>query len=625
MQLRFAVATKLLKLQSNSHRPCDMASSNSPVHVGIVHYNEENFADALLCFQEACAQDPADEYPFWWLGRCLQKLGRLSEAENAFRAASELSPDDAQNQFDLAKTLFDQRRFDEALPFFRRACALDSGEESYFQWLGQCLEKLDRMVEAEEAFRTACTLEPSDGDCHFLFAKFLFEQGNLEEAERFALRACELKPNSWEFHQLQGRVLHGLGRYHESEERFRCALGLNSGEASNYYWLGFSIDMQGRLEEANNYYVAAIQHAPHTAVAADSLNNLGVNAWLEEDKAAALSHLMEALRIQRVLVARGERAIDNLDENLRIFLHNSSISTDVRTFLQRMMEVEGRIREPRELAEAEVETGAFQAWLDSGVHWLDSANWRDREDSGFLRDLYLSGVQWATEDVWIFPEFDAGESEIEEALAFVDNLSASLGKEPDTPIYLVATGFSIAMTIEDEILRAWVGRENVGLAVSVDLNTWDLHYRDEDPDAIFAVAAVVHWFLDCSLGIETHPKFARGLDYSDKVNVKWKSNSNAWLANASFDADVESVLRGQQRRPPTAHRVRGHIRELRERRPTEESRSRAPAYIRRNMGPNDTWVASYSKGGEAALKRLMTRLATHSSLADYLSTCPRQS
>jgi hypothetical protein len=70
------------------------------------------------------------------------------------------------------------------------------------------------------------------------------------------------------------------------------------------------------------------------------------------------------------------------------------------------------------------------------------------------------------------------------------------------------------------------------------------------------------------------------------------------------------------------HRVRGHIRTLIERQPTDEARENAPAYIRQNMGPTDTFVRSYTKNGEIGTDKLLDHLNTRSSLAAFLGTAP---
>ena len=93
-------------------------------------------------------------------------------------------------------------------------------------------------------------------------------------------------------------------------------------------------------------------------------------------------------------------------------------------------------------------------------------------------------------------------------------------------------------------------------------------------------------------------------------------------SNAPYEKNLGNIRRYAERTPPRAHRVRGHIRTLTERQPTDEAREIAPAYIRRNMGPTDTFVRSYTKSGDLATKKLLVHLNTKSSLADYLGTAP---
>jgi hypothetical protein len=410
-----------------------------------------------------------------------------------------------------------------------------------------------------------------------------------------------------------------LGRFAEAEPAFRRACELKTDDISYRVWLAKGLEElsdSGR-DEAVAIYRKIIGDEPDSDWRATALNNLGLIYWNEEDYAASFSLIMEAVRVRRRLKLEPDVSLKNLET----YLASPLLSDDVRVFVKQMWDAENRLLVRNDAIS--VAAVGFAEWLAAGSVWLDSASWSGREHSALLRELHASGAQWADPASYVFPEFIAGEEELDEALAFAENLSGSLRKQPDMPIHLDAADLRIAMTIENDHLRAWVGRERTGLAVSVNLKTWDVQYRADDPDAIFAVGAVLHWFLDCSGGIEHHPKFTRGLPTNEENVVPWRADNNTWSTNSSFDDDVEAVVSGRRKRPPKAHRVKGHIRTLSEYIPTEEARLRAPAYVRRNMGPNDTWVAGYSKGGEAALRSLITRLATFSSLADYLATCPR--
>jgi len=536
-------------------------------------------------FREACTLVPGNESYWRHLGLCLDKQELFEEAEQTFRKASELAPKSALNWLNLGMILYGLDRFGEAEHPLRKACEYGANHRNPWEYLGRCLSKLGRFAEAEPAFRRACELKPEDG-------------------------------NIW---LLLGHSLYSLGRFAEAVDALREACRLNPDDISLQVWLAKALTERsgaGR-DEAVAIYRKIIGDEPDSVWREAVLQLLGLIYWNEEDYAASFSLIMEAVRVRRRLKLEPDVSLKNLET----YLASPLLSDDVRVFVKQMWDAENRLLVRNDAIS--VAAVGFAEWLAAGSVWLDSASWSGREHSALLKELHASGAQWADPANCVFPEFNAGEEELDEAMAFAENLSGSLRKQPDMPIHLDAADLRIAMTIENDHLRAWVGRETTGLAVSVNLKTWDVQYLADDPDAIFAVGAVLHWFLDCSGGIEHHPKFTRGLPTNEETVVPWRADNNTWSTNSSFDDDVEAVVSGRRKRPPKAHRVKGHIRTLSEYIPTEEARLRAPAYVRRNMGPNDTWVAGYSKGGEAALRSLITRLATFSSLADYLATCPR--
>ena len=55
-------------------------------------------------------------------------------------------------------------------------------------------------------------------------------------------------------------------------------------------------------------------------------------------------------------------------------------------------------------------------------------------------------------------------------------------------------------------------------------------------------------------------------------------------------------------------------------RPGDGARGRAPEYIRRIMGPHDTFVRSHARGGDDHGRTLITYLSKYSAVADALAT-----
>ena len=267
----------------------------------------------------------------------------------------------------------------------------------------------------------------------------------------------------------------------------------------------------------------------------------------------------------------------------------------------------------------DVET--FEEWFKAGFVWHGDIPkdffYGTRE---FLEELYLNGATWSDLSTHTF-SFLIDEDGLEESLARVESLSSHLHLQPTWPVYLETPDISIAMTLNRNYLLAWVGVGLEGLLIGVNIKTWDVFHAD-DADARFAVGAVLNWFMDCSLNILKHEMFISMPHKRREVDRPWEPNLTTWSTTFAFTQDIVNIRRYADRTPPRAHRVRGHIRTLVERQPTDEARENAPAYIRRNMGPTDTFVRSYNKSGEFGAEKLLVHLSSKSSLADFLGTAP---
>ena len=61
-------------------------------------------------------------------------------------------------------------------------------------------------------------------------------------------------------------------RYVEAEQHFRLALARDDSDASLWSWIGESLEAQGRLVEAIDFYRGAVERRPDRAVLREKLN-----------------------------------------------------------------------------------------------------------------------------------------------------------------------------------------------------------------------------------------------------------------------------------------------------------------------------------------------------------------
>ena len=264
----------------------------------------------------------------------------------------------------------------------------------------------------------------------------------------------------------------------------------------------------------------------------------------------------------------------------------------------------------------------FPSFVDVGRFWLEPARWRITR-TGLLARLFDDGAEWADSSYVLFNDFNVSDDDLDDSLARAVAVSRQIHLTPEMPVKLQTEKLEVLFDLEGQFLRAWVGRNQVGVSVTVDISTWELYYAPGDRDAMFAAGVALNWFLDCSIALTSHPKF-RQFAASKSTGLGVTSTvGNVWTVQSQFDSDVEQILSGRIPAPPKAHRVRGHIRRLGDGLPSADARENAPPYIRRHMSPDETWVRGHSRGGDTTGITLLSRLHSYSSLADFLATAQR--
>lgn len=266
----------------------------------------------------------------------------------------------------------------------------------------------------------------------------------------------------------------------------------------------------------------------------------------------------------------------------------------------------------------------FEAWLEDGDHWLDSARARRVGGDRLLGELFDRSRTWAPPDEYLFDECSDGWPTVEwleEVLAHADNVRDRLRRAPIWPVVFQSEDLVVDLTVYGGLALAWVGNERGGLVVSFSTTNFDLWYAEDDLDARFAAGLAVTWFLDCCISLQAspaHPHLEQTAAGTSKHHVR--SEPAVYAPRPSFASHVRSLATGRSV-APRAHRVSGHVRRLPpDQTPTEEARAQAPAHVRLTMRSNETFVRSHSRGGADAAAQLVNRLSKCSSLAEALGT-----
>jgi Flp pilus assembly protein TadD len=200
------------------------------------------------------------------LGRALAELGRLPEAEAAYRRAIDLDPTYVYAHHGLGYALSEQGRWKEGEAAYRRAIDRDATFAYPHNGLGLCLFHQGRLEEAKTEFHQAIALDPKAVHPHYNLGGILMGEGRIEEAQAAFRQAIDLDPKYSAPYIGLGDALFRQGRLVEAQEQFRKAIELDPKSALSHINLGLVLANQGRLEEAKEAYQQAVTLGQKEAV-----------------------------------------------------------------------------------------------------------------------------------------------------------------------------------------------------------------------------------------------------------------------------------------------------------------------------------------------------------------------
>lgn len=221
--------------------------------------------------QAACAllEPTVREAPYLWevwhaLGYARLRLGpdRAQAAEEAFRHALELEPDEVMNLRGVAAALLAQDRPADALPFAERAAERsDPGLATDLVNLGHVLFRLQRYEEAIAALRRALDRQRNAPRAWLSLGAALHAVGRSEEGLRALAEAERLGCEDPILFQNRGSICMELGRYAEALAAYEHARKLDPS-AENWANRAAAQLRLGRLAEAEADLKEASQRDP---------------------------------------------------------------------------------------------------------------------------------------------------------------------------------------------------------------------------------------------------------------------------------------------------------------------------------------------------------------------------
>lgn len=190
--------------------------------------NAKRFADAEYFARRATQLAPTNAIAWDRLGVALTARGIYnSDAEGAFRRATELDPNFVVARVHLAGVLWRMQKADEAAALYRSAFA-DAKDAPTMVLIADALQAAQRWEQSEPVLRRALELDPRNPGALFLMGRYYSVNQKYSDAANVLKQATEVNPKSFIVRTVLGRAYLGAGSYDDAFRTYEQAVALAS-------------------------------------------------------------------------------------------------------------------------------------------------------------------------------------------------------------------------------------------------------------------------------------------------------------------------------------------------------------------------------------------------------------
>jgi serine/threonine protein kinase len=185
---------------------------------GNVYYDQDEFEEALLAYEQALAIDPNYSLAYIGKGIALRNMQRYAEALQAHERAIQLAPSDPVAYNNKSLVLNKLGRYRESVIFSQRALELSAAYPAAYVNLGYALAELKRYDEALATYDQAIDLDSTCVDAYNAKGVALITLERYGESLPLFEKAIEIDPSSESAYQGLSLALEKLGLVPEAHK-----------------------------------------------------------------------------------------------------------------------------------------------------------------------------------------------------------------------------------------------------------------------------------------------------------------------------------------------------------------------------------------------------------------------
>jgi Flp pilus assembly protein TadD len=212
-------------------------------------FNEGEFLNAFLSFQEAILLSPQEANLYSNLGSCLAKLGYNNDAINAFEKALQLSPSHKTASLNLARLLTSQNLTKEAILFLTQT-AKSSPDADIWKEIGFLQYSTGNLSDAISSYEQAASLEPQNPTIFYNLACLYEKNSDIEAAKNMLTKSIQLDADFFEGHYALGQLYEQSRMSTLAQESYLAAYQINPKHINLLKRLTRSFIISGEFQQA---------------------------------------------------------------------------------------------------------------------------------------------------------------------------------------------------------------------------------------------------------------------------------------------------------------------------------------------------------------------------------------
>jgi len=212
---------------SLNHNLARFYSAQAYRNLGIVLFATANTSSALQKFQKAVELNPEHVDLYYFIGACLNNLGRCKEAIDAFNHVIRCDPGHPPTRFSLAITFHNLKMWDRAISIYKDILKRNPGYADVNFHMGLAFLGQANLIEAMKAFQSAVSINPNYVDARIKLGITQTYLGKFDEALKNFSFLMEKFPDYSDIHYFLGIIFAGRNEISEAVKCFNRSLKIN--------------------------------------------------------------------------------------------------------------------------------------------------------------------------------------------------------------------------------------------------------------------------------------------------------------------------------------------------------------------------------------------------------------